>query len=60
MTKFTDVQILHNFAAIHASIHNHFNHDLLCGAKQTSFGIGGALSLLRTDGDTWGQLGVFA
>ncbi len=26
MAKFRDVKTLQNFAAIHASIHNHFNH----------------------------------
>ena len=27
MAKFRDVKTLQKFAAVHASIHNHFNHD---------------------------------
>ncbi len=27
MAKFRDVKTLHKFAAAHASIHHHFNHD---------------------------------
>ncbi len=27
MTKFRDVKTLQKFAAVHASIHNHFNQD---------------------------------
>jgi len=27
MAKFRDVKTLHKFAAVHASIHNHFNQD---------------------------------
>ena len=27
MAKFRDIKTLQKFAAIHASIHNHFNHD---------------------------------
>jgi putative transposase len=27
MAKFRDVNILQNFASVHASIHNHFNQD---------------------------------
>ena len=27
MAKFRDIKALQKFAAVHASIHNHFNHD---------------------------------
>ena len=27
MAKFRDIKTLQKFAAVHASIHNHFNHD---------------------------------
>ena len=27
MAKFRDVKTLQKFASVHASIHNHFNHD---------------------------------
>ncbi len=27
MAKFRDIKTLQNFASVHASIHNHFNHD---------------------------------
>ncbi len=27
MARFRDVKTLQKFAAVHASIHNHFNHD---------------------------------
>ena len=27
MAKFRDIQTLQKFAAVHASIHNHFNHE---------------------------------
>jgi putative transposase len=27
MAKFRDIKILQKFASVHASIHNHFNHD---------------------------------
>jgi len=27
MAKFSDIQALQTFAAVHASIHNHFNQD---------------------------------
>ena len=27
MAKFKDIQTLQKFAAVHASIHNHFNHE---------------------------------
>jgi len=27
MAKFRDIKTLHKFSSVHASFHNHFNHD---------------------------------
>ena len=35
MSKFRDVKTLQKFGSIHASIHNHFNHDRRLNNRET-------------------------
>jgi len=35
MAKFRDIKTLQKFASVHASIHNHFNHDRQLNPRQT-------------------------
>ena len=34
MARFRDIKTLHKFAAVHASIHNHFNFDRHLNSRQ--------------------------